>query len=214
MNGSPSNQASTSGGGELTGKLVQWDDAKGFGWVEHEGKQAFAHIKEFTTRQRRPRKGDEVIYRLGMDAQGRACAKGISLKVTGGRIGVGAWILLGVLLVLPLFSSEYLPVPKWVVPAWLIVASAIAWHLYRSDKDRAGQNQWRIPEAELHLISLLGGWPGAFLAQRRLRHKTRKPWFQFIFILTIALHQVAAVEVILGGAFSRRIWMEISEAIR
>jgi uncharacterized membrane protein YsdA (DUF1294 family) len=39
----------------------------------------------------------------------------------------------------------------------------------------------RIPEWQLHLCSLLGGWLGAFLAMRILRHKTQKPSFGWMW---------------------------------
>ena len=63
---------------------------------------------------------------------------------------------------------------------------------YGFDK-RAARRGWRrIPEATLHLLALAGGTPAAFLAQRLLRHKTRKPRFQIAFWLIAAL-QLAAL---------------------
>ncbi|SJM91388.1 Cold-shock protein (fragment) [Crenothrix polyspora] len=47
---------------------------------------------------------------------------------------------------------------------------------------------WRIPEKSLHTLELLGGWPGALLAQRTLRHKNRKPSYQVVFWLIVGLH--------------------------
>jgi uncharacterized membrane protein YsdA (DUF1294 family) len=46
----------------------------------------------------------------------------------------------------------------------------------------------RTRERTLHLIDLLGGWPGGLLAQDRLRHKTRKATFQLVFWATVAIH--------------------------
>ena len=40
----------------------------------------------------------------------------------------------------------------------------------------------------LHWIGFLGGWPGAIVAQAILRHKTRKPSFQFVFWAIVAVH--------------------------
>lgn len=194
-------------------QLVQWDDAKGFGWIEKEGRRIFAHIKEFEGGQPRPVAGDEVMFTAGVDAQGRACVKAILLVRTRSRIGIGALLLLAVLLVLPLFSGEYLPLPRWVIPVVMTVASAGAWIGYREDKQRAESGQWRILEWQLHLAELLGGWPGALLAQRRFRHKTRKVSFQFVFISIIVLHQLVAVDVILGQALSRRVLREMNEVL-
>lgn len=47
---------------------------------------------------------------------------------------------------------------------------------------------WRTREGTLHLLAMVGGWPGAMLAQRRLRHKTRKGTFQEKFIATVIVN--------------------------
>ena len=89
------------------------------------------------------------------------------------------------------------------------MASTVAWFCYRKDKQCAEEGEWRIPEAQLHLVELSGGWPGAFLAQRKFRHKTRKVSFKIVFVMIVALHQVVAVDVILGQALSRWVWREM-----
>lgn len=61
---------------------------------------------------------------------------------------------------------------------------------YSEDKDAASTKTWRVSEATLHLLALLGGWPAALAAQRVLRHKTQKVWFQCVFWLTVTVHQV------------------------
>nr|WP_277608437.1 DUF1294 domain-containing protein [Microbulbifer elongatus] len=63
--------------------------------------------------------------------------------------------------------------------------SLIAYLVYYFDKSAARRGGWRTKESSLHLLSLLGGWPGALLAQQRFRHKTRKQPFRFIFWLTV-----------------------------
>jgi uncharacterized membrane protein YsdA (DUF1294 family) len=61
--------------------------------------------------------------------------------------------------------------------------------LYWHDKRQAqGQGQ-RTPEKLLHGAELLGGWPGALIAQQLFRHKTRKVSYQLVFWLIVALHQ-------------------------
>ncbi len=77
----------------------------------------------------------------------------------------------------------------WLLLAYLL-ASVLAFAAYLHDKRRALRNGWRTPEARLHLLELLGGWPGALIAQQLLRHKTRKLSFQLVFWLIVMLHQV------------------------
>ena len=60
--------------------------------------------------------------------------------------------------------------------------------LYRHDKRAAQGGRTRTRERTLHLVDLLGGWPGGLLAQDRLRHKTRKGAFQLVFWATVALN--------------------------
>jgi uncharacterized membrane protein YsdA (DUF1294 family) len=55
----------------------------------------------------------------------------------------------------------------------------------------ADKDHWRTKESTLHRFGLIGGWPGALLAQRVFRHKSRKREFQIVFWATIVLNCVA-----------------------
>ena len=59
---------------------------------------------------------------------------------------------------------------------------------YAIDKSAARRGNWRTPEATLLLLGLVGGWPGALLAQQWLRHKTSKTAFQWKFYVTVVLN--------------------------
>lgn len=65
-------------------------------------------------------------------------------------------------------------------------ASVVGFAAYGIDKSAARRGGRRIPEARLHLIDLLGGWPGSLLARHLFRHKTVKQPFRTIFWLTVA----------------------------
>lgn len=71
---------------------------------------------------------------------------------------------------------------------WLIGFSIVLFVLYGWDKRQATVDRRRIPENTLHILALLGGWPGAFAGQKLFRHKTRKTSFQIVFWLTVAGH--------------------------
>lgn len=80
-----------------------------------------------------------------------------------------------------------------VVALGYVGVSLLTFVLYRHDKTRAGNGGWRIPENWLHAVELLGGWPGALLAQQLYRHKTRKLPFQVVFWVIVLVHQVGWV---------------------
>ena len=67
-------------------------------------------------------------------------------------------------------------------------ASGITFLVYALDKSAARRDRWRTRESTLHLLSLIGGWPGALAAQQLLRHKSAKPSFQAMFWLTVAVN--------------------------
>jgi uncharacterized membrane protein YsdA (DUF1294 family) len=69
-------------------------------------------------------------------------------------------------------------------------ASSISFLQYWQDKRSALCGRWRTPENALHLVELLGGWPGALLAQQCFRHKTRKATYQLPFWAIVVVHQV------------------------
>jgi uncharacterized membrane protein YsdA (DUF1294 family) len=72
-----------------------------------------------------------------------------------------------------------------------LAASAAAFAVYALDKAAARRGGWRTPEKTLHLLALLGGWPGALVAQGVLRHKSGKRSFQILFWATAVLNAAA-----------------------
>lgn len=75
--------------------------------------------------------------------------------------------------------------------AVVAIMSLVAIVAYGFDKRRAQTGGWRVPEKNLQLIALAGGWPGALAAQQLFRHKTQKLSFRLVFWLMIALHLTA-----------------------
>lgn len=78
------------------------------------------------------------------------------------------------------------------IPTWVAVVygtgSLITGFAYASDKRSARSGEWRTPEETLHWLEMLGGWPGALIAQRLLHHKTRKGSFQFNYWCIVLAH--------------------------
>jgi uncharacterized membrane protein YsdA (DUF1294 family) len=80
---------------------------------------------------------------------------------------------------------------KIALPALLVVN---AWTILRfwQDKQRAIAGERRIRESDLLGLALIGGSPGALLARRLFRHKTRKEPFSTRLLVIIAL-QIGAI---------------------
>ncbi|WP_226664592.1 DUF1294 domain-containing protein [Microbulbifer aggregans] len=183
-------------GKRIKGKVVTWNDDKGFGFVEPMtgGKQVFVHIKAFQNRQRRPGVGDTVTYRVSTGKGGRTRA--VDAVYAGERaIGAGTSkrgssaksppiVIALVFLAFVALSVVAGKLPPAILLTY-VVFSLLTYLLYYLDKSAARQGRWRTKESSLHLLALAGGWPGALVAQKTLRHKSRKQPFRFIFWLTV-----------------------------
>ena len=77
------------------------------------------------------------------------------------------------------------------IPVSYCLLSLITFLLYGIDKRNAIKSRWRISEKTLQVFALLGGWPGALLAQQAFRHKTQKRSFIFVLWLAIFINVVA-----------------------
>lgn len=85
---------------------------------------------------------------------------------------------------------------------WIIGASVTAFGLYGFDKGLSKTNARRIPEAILHLMSLIGGFAGAALGMLVFRHKTNfraHPLFIPIIIASAALWGFILYQFLLKG---------------
>jgi uncharacterized membrane protein YsdA (DUF1294 family) len=74
------------------------------------------------------------------------------------------------------------------VPAMYLVASIVSAIAYARDKAAAERGAWRTRERTLHVLALAGGWPGALVAQRVFRHKSRKAPFRIAFWITVVVN--------------------------
>ncbi len=134
-----------------------------------------------------------VSYTISADKQGRPCATRVTRageKLPQSRIFmkrsksiVGA----AVFLVIVGISTLTAKIPFLVLPLYL-VASLFTFIIYAMDKSAAKSGAWRTQESTLHLLSLAGGWPGAIVAQQKLRHKSKKQSFRMVFWLTVLIN--------------------------
>ena len=181
------------------GRITDWKDDKGFGFVtpDRGGLKVFVHIKSFSNRQRRPVGNELVTYELTSDKQGRP--QGVSVAFVGDRPisrpskpgpGVGALLFAAVFVVFVAGTAITGKLPYLVFIPYLL-GSCLAFLAYFIDKAASLKGKRRTPESTLHLLSLIGGWPGAMLAQRTLRHKTQKTSFQVVYWATVVLNCAA-----------------------
>lgn len=91
----------------------------------------------------------------------------------------------------------------WITAAALFyaIASIVTFAVYAADKSAARRRAWRTRESTLHLLALAGGWPGALVAQKVLRHKSAKAGFRKVFWVTVFLN-VAGVLLLSSPAWA------------
>ncbi len=177
------------------GKLTNWKDEKGFGFITPAKgeKQVFVHIKSFVHRQRRPIGNERLTYELKTDAGGREQAENVlfhgetmppvpsTLANNFPVIFAGTFLTL----IASLTITGKLPL---IVLGLYLIASIVTFFAYSIDKSAAQNGQWRTQESTLHLLAIVGGWPGALTAQKLLRHKSKKQSFQIVFWATVIIN--------------------------
>ena len=178
------------------GKITNWHDDKGYGFVEPNGggDRAFVHIKSFVKRSRRPTDGDVIIYEKVQEKDGRYKAAKVSFtrdvksrkKVNRHSRKLGSVITISFCVFLALVTA--LGKSPFQISCIYFAISLIAFLAYALDKSAAQNNKWRTKESTLHLFGLIGGWPGAFYAQNKLRHKSNKAEFINAFWGTVVIN--------------------------
>lgn len=185
----------------FAGTITCWKDARGFGFITPRGggESVFLHVKAIRLVDWRPQGGEQVTYELQYDEKGRRQAVNVlpfittlAPEPTPNRMPV---VVVGLALlasVVTWFLVRHMNLLVCLAP---VVSSALAYVAYAYDKDQAKRDGWRVSERTLHLLSLLGGWPGALIAQHTLRHKLRKPTFMILYWLTVIVNTAVTVSI-------------------
>ena len=187
------------------GKLVEWHDDQGYGFIQPaqggQGDQKiFLHIKSFKKRGPRPLNGVMLEYEVALDSKGRLNAQHVAYVSRTARKAAtkpkvplsqlkshySIWLIIAYFAFV-LALSMTAQWPWWGVLA-IAALSLLTYVVYAVDKGAAQRNGQRVPENNLHLLAVLGGWPGALLAQQNLRHKSIKQPFRRVFWFTVVMN--------------------------
>lgn len=193
------------------GTIKHWNDDKGYGFIspDNGGNDVYLHIKAFNKRSHRPGIGQVVSYDTTSGNKGRLRALNVrsmekkpysphSKKLT-------ALSFLAVVYVAGISMGVYLgKLPDVSIPLYL-GASIVTFLAYGIDKSKAKNAKWRTQESTLLLFSVVGGWPGAVLAQQIFNHKTTKRTFRFEFWCTAVLNCVGFFWFTSPGALEKTI---------
>ena len=177
------------------GTISNWKEEKGFGFIAPESGEntIFFHINNYSNYHKRPVINLKVQYFTSTDRQGRACA--VNVTPVSGHRNNGREIrqkIFSLVLFSGFSAMLYYLYSMYLIPLELVcvyaVMSVVTFLMYLKDKSAAEWGNWRTTENTLHLLSMLGGWPGAKLAQSFLRHKSKKVSFRVTYWVTVALN--------------------------
>ncbi len=76
---------------------------------------------------------------------------------------------------------------------YLLIVNVYTFYLMYSDKKKAREHKYRIPEKTLFMWALLGGSPGSMLGMHIWRHKTKHLSFRLGMPLILILQIVVAL---------------------
>ena len=192
---------------QLSGTVVFWRDDKGFGFVlcEQNQQKLFFHIRDLASGNARPQQGDQITFSLTQDKQGRDIAapwsfisdkavtspKPYTLPIPDDAIDIRYANQIALLFRLSFLAAVVIALLYgrliFVLPLLYVEASLFTYWLYKADKEAAiARHGNRLAEESLQLFSLIGGWPGAYIAQQQLAHKRSKIPFRREFGFVIA----------------------------
>jgi len=98
----------------------------------------------------------------------------------------------------PLVISLLLSLPVWaftpfdqpIFLSWMIGASITTFGIFGYDKGKAKAGDKRVPEINLHLMSIVGGAAGGLIGMFFFRHKIRKKIFFVVNVAAAVVHGI------------------------
>lgn len=202
------------------GIIKSWKEDKGFGFIQPNGggKDIFIHIRDLKHSNYQPQQGDDICYKAVADKDGKMRAYDAFIK--GQEISqqyrkksfktnqlqeqnkrreyrLGTLPILVIAMIPFVFSALLIKERHNFIPFFTyLILSLLTFIVYAFDKTKAHRNEWRVSESTLHLLELMGGWPGALITQRVIRHKNKKTSFQMIFWIIVIIHIAIWLDVV------------------
>jgi uncharacterized membrane protein YsdA (DUF1294 family)/cold shock CspA family protein len=188
----------------IDGTLKSWNDERGFGFIDptQGGQEIFVHIKAFEVRTERPQVGQRLTFEVEVNPDGKKRAKLVQqVRLTRAssrrrdspaQWGTASYFAIPAFLVLYFFVAIVWRVPNWIAGLYL-AASVVCFVVYVVDKSAAVAGRWRVSESTLIFLGLVGGWPGAIVAQQVSRHKSNKVAFRSAFWGSVVLNVLAFI---------------------
>lgn len=110
------------------------------------------------------------------------------------------------MLIILVLGAWFNLLPKFIAILYLVL-STVTFIIYWFDKRQAKKAEQRISERTLHIFALIGGWPGAALAQQLLRHKSHKRPFRIIFWFTLMANLALFITLLSPAGKPVLIWL-------
>jgi uncharacterized membrane protein YsdA (DUF1294 family)/cold shock CspA family protein len=199
----------------MSGEGEGWNEKKVHlyaGMMTRGKEDIFLHVKSLPHYQRRPKEGDVLTYGVEVDEKQRYYAFPAKIKGFAWSLFSLCCFCLSLLLGAYLYLVFQQILPFHLLAIYAAMSLITIW-AYSRDKRAAQSGAWRSSEFRLHLLELLGGWPGAFLAQRFFRHKSRKLSYQIVFWLIVAAHGLLWYHVLTNPDIYRPYQQRVTEAI-
>jgi uncharacterized membrane protein YsdA (DUF1294 family)/cold shock CspA family protein len=173
----------------MNGKIIEWNDQRGYGFITPSfgNERFFFHIKALRNCNVRPKLNDVVSFEITQDNQKRTNAINVVLANAKSN-GLPLPILFCCSYFVFVTGSIFVLGTPVLLLTIYVLLSIFTFVIYAWDKSAAKKGEWRTSENTLHFFSLIGGWPGALIAQNQLRHKSQKQPFKAILWMTVILN--------------------------
>ncbi|MDN7127214.1 cold shock and DUF1294 domain-containing protein [Pseudidiomarina sp. 1APR75-33.1] len=185
------------------GTLIKWKAEQGYGFIRPAtgSKEIFVHINSFVKRNRIPQIGCVLEYTEQRQRDGKIRAVDVRYCNASNftfNYSLTFAIVIALIYLAAIVYYAFIGRIWYGYPFIAAAMSVVTYMAYARDKYAAEASYRRTAENTLQLLALIGGWPGALIAQQQFRHKTRKLSFRVVFWLVVLANLVFVWSAIAG----------------